>query len=63
MDGPVHQVVTTDGSRQPIEDLALGATEDVEDGIMTGASEGVLTVGGETPLHDALLLVGTAWIG
>lgn len=60
MDGPFHQVVTANGDGQPVEDLGLGAAEGVEDGVVGCAGEGVLTVGGDTPLHDALLLVGTA---
>lgn len=63
MDSPVHQVVTADGGRQPVEDLRLGAAEDVEEGVVSSAGKGVLTVGRQTPLHDTLLLVGTAWVG
>ena len=59
MDSPVHQVVAADGSRQPVEDLRLGAAENVEDSVMGDAGHGVLSVGGEAPLHNALLLVGT----
>lgn len=55
--GPVHQVVAAEHGRQPVEDLGLGAAEGVEDGVVGGAGKGVLAVGRETPVDDALLLV------
>lgn len=57
--GPAHQVVAGNHGRQPVEDLALGAAEGVEDGVVDDAGRGVLSVGGEAVLDNALLL-GTA---
>lgn len=42
---PVHQVVAGDQRRQPVEDLRLGAAEGVEDSVVSGTGERVLTVG------------------
>lgn len=53
---PLDDVVTGNHGRQPEEDLVLGAAEDVEDGVVAGAGEGVLSVGGDTVVDDALLL-------
>lgn len=58
---PVHQVVTGNQRRQPVEDLGLGAAEGVENGVVSGTGEGVLTVGGKTVCDNALLLAGTTY--
>jgi hypothetical protein len=54
--GPLDDVVASDQRRKPEENLVLGAAEDVEDGVVAGAGEGVLSVRRETVLDDALLL-------
>lgn len=43
--GPVHEVVAGNHRREPVEDLALGAAEGVENGGVEGAGPGVLSVG------------------
>lgn len=54
--GPVHEPVAAGQDGRPVEDLALGAAEGVEEGVVQRAGEGVLAVGGEAPVDDALLL-------
>lgn len=56
---PAQQVVADDHGRNPVEDLALGAAEGVENGVVAGASEGVLAVGGDAVVDNALLLLAT----
>lgn len=59
LSSPVHEVVGCDQGRHPVENLALAAAEGVENRIVKGAGEGVLAVGRETPVNDALLLLST----
>lgn len=54
--GPVHQVVTGNQRRKPEEDLGLSTAEGVEDGIVSSAGPGVLTVGRKAEVDDTLLL-------
>lgn len=56
LSGPAHEVVASHEGGKPVENLRLGATESVEDGVMSGAGPGVLTVSGETVVNNALLL-------
>lgn len=55
----MHHVVSGEQGGEPVEDLGLGAAEGVEDGVVQRAGEGVLAVSRETPVDNALLLVGT----
>lgn len=55
LDSPVHNVVTSNGSRSPVEDLGREPPPRVEDGIVSGTGERVLAVGGDTVGQDALL--------
>jgi hypothetical protein len=55
--GPLHQVVSGNHGRSPVEDLSTEAAECVEDGVVCSASEGVLTVRRDTVRDDALLLL------
>jgi hypothetical protein len=56
---PVKEVVGNNHGGNPVEDLAPGASEGVEDSVVGDTSEGVLTVGGQTVVDDALLLLAT----
>lgn len=60
--GPLQYGIAGNGGDQPEEDLALGAAERVEDGVVEGAGPGVLAVGREAVVHNALLL-GAACLG
>lgn len=62
LSGPVHQVVAGQQGRQPEEDLALGAAEGVEDGVVGGTGKGVLTVGSNAVGDDALDLASTTCV-
>lgn len=53
---PVHQVVTGNQRRKPVEDLGLSAAESVEDSVVSSTGEGVLTVGRKAEVDNALLL-------
>ena len=57
MDGPVHGVVADDHGRDDVEDLAAETAEGVEDGVVEGAGEGLLAVGGQAVGDDAALLL------
>jgi hypothetical protein len=59
---PLHDVVAGDGGGQPVEDLRLSATEGVEDGVVGGTGEGLLSVGRQT-VGDNSLLGATACFG
>ena len=59
LNGPVHDVVAGDHRGGPVEDLGAEAPEGVEDGVVGGAGEGVLAVGGNAVGDDALLLHAT----
>lgn len=59
LDSPVHDVVTGNHRRKPVEDLALGSAESVEDGIVEGTGPRVLSVGGQTVSDDTTLLLTT----
>lgn len=56
----MHEVVTGKQGGDPEEDLSLGSAEGVEDEVVAGAGEGVLSVGGQTVGDNALLLL-TTW--
>ena len=56
LNGPVHGVVADDHGGRPVEDLGAEAAPGVEDGVVGGAGEGVLAVGGDAVGDDALLL-------
>lgn len=64
LDSPVHDVVSGDEWGDDVEDLCAGSSPCVEDGGVGGAGEGVLSVGGQTVGHDALLLLdlGSCWV-
>ena len=53
--GPVKDEVTGDTSRGPEEDLGIESPPEVEDGVMGGVGQGVLSVGRETVGNDTLL--------
>lgn len=56
LSSPLQQVVTGSQGREPVEDLALAATESVEEGVVDHAGGGILSVGREAIVDDALLL-------
>lgn len=62
LNSPVHDVVTSNGSRSPVEDLAVEPPPCVEDGIVGSTGEGVLAVGRDTVDQDALLLEATCML-
>jgi hypothetical protein len=55
LNGPVHSVISDENWWQPEEDLVLCATEGVEDSVVCGTSERILTVGREAVGSDTLL--------
>lgn len=55
LNGPLHGLVCDDEGNGPVEDLAAGAAEGVEDGGVEGAGQRVLTVLGKTVVDNALL--------
>uniref|UniRef100_A0A1Y1K5G2 Uncharacterized protein n=1 Tax=Photinus pyralis TaxID=7054 RepID=A0A1Y1K5G2_PHOPY len=59
LSSPLHQVVSSNQRREPVEYLALGTTERVEESIVNHASSWVLSVGGKAVVDDALLLGAT----
>lgn len=56
LSGPIQQIVRNDYGRDPVEDLALGASERVEDGVVERTGNRVLSVGRDAVVYDALLL-------
>lgn len=58
----MHQVVAGQQGGQPEKDLALGAAEGIEDGVVGGTGKRVLTVGGNTVGDDALDLASTTCV-
>lgn len=61
LSGPLQEVVRGNQRRNPVEDLTLGAAEGVENGIVESSPHGVLSVGRDTVVNNALLL-GAAYI-
>ena len=55
LNGPLHGLVCDEQGNTPVEDLATGAAEGVEDGSVKGSGERVLTVLGEAVVDNALL--------
>ena len=58
LNGPLHGLVCDEHGDGPVEDLATGAAESVEDGSVEGSGKRVLTVLGETVVDNALLREG-----
>lgn len=56
LSSPLHEVVSSNQRREPVEDLTLGTTEGVEKGVVDHTGNGVLSVGRDTIVNDALLL-------
>ena len=54
---PVHDVVAGQQGRQDVENLSRGPPPRVEDGVVRGAAEGVLSVARQAEGDDALLLL------
>lgn len=59
LSSPLHQVVSGNQRREPVEDLALGTTERVEESVVDHASSGVLSVGRKAVVDDTLLFGAT----
>lgn len=59
MGSPVHDVPAGDQGRKEVEDLVAEAAPGIEDGVVGGAGEGVLTVGGDAVGDDSSLLLAT----
>jgi hypothetical protein len=55
LNGPLHGLVCDEHGNGPVEDLATGTAEGVEDGSVKGSSKRVLTVLGEAVVDNALL--------
>jgi hypothetical protein len=55
LNGPLHGLVCDEQGNAPVEDLAAGAAEGVEDGGVEGSGKRVLTVLGEAVVDNALL--------
>jgi hypothetical protein len=55
LNGPLHGLVCDEHGDSPVEDLATGAAEGVEDGGVQSSGKGVLTVLGEAVVDNALL--------
>lgn len=55
LNGPLHSLVSNEHGNGPVEDLATGAAEGVEDGGVEGSGKRVLTVLGEAVVDNALL--------
>lgn len=61
VNSPVHGVVADDHRGNNVEDLTAEATEGVEDSVVTGTGEGVLSVCGNAVGDDTALLLA-AWV-
>lgn len=57
--GPAHKVVADKHGRRPVEHLSAEASPSVEDRIVRGAGEGVLSVRAKTVGDNSLLGAGT----
>jgi hypothetical protein len=55
LNGPLHGLVCDEHGNGPVEDLATGAAEGVEDGGVKSSGKRVLTVLGEAVVDNALL--------
>jgi hypothetical protein len=55
LNGPLHGLVCDEHGDGPVEDLATGAAEGVEDGSVESSGKRVLTVLGEAVVDNALL--------
>ena len=55
LNGPLHGLVCDEQRNAPVEDLATGAAEGVEDGGVESSGKRVLTVLGEAVVNNALL--------
>jgi len=56
---PVHHIIGGDERGNHVPHLGGEATPGVEDCVMQGSGEGVLSIGGETVGDDALLFLAT----
>lgn len=55
LNGPLHGLVCDEHGNGPVEDLATGAAEGVEDSGVEGSGKRVLTVLSEAVVDNALL--------
>lgn len=55
LNGPLHGLICDEHGDSPVEDLATGAAESVEDSGVKGSGKRVLTVLGEAVVDNALL--------
>lgn len=55
LNGPLHGLVRDEHGNGPVENLAAGTTESVEDSGVKSSGERVLTVLGEAVVDNALL--------
>jgi len=55
LNGPLHGLVCDEHGNGPVEDLATGAAESVENGSVKSSGERVLTVLSEAVVDNALL--------
>lgn len=59
LDSPVHDVVSGNHRRGPVDDLGAEPSPGVEDGVVESTGEGLLAVRGDTVRDNALLLHAT----